>query len=175
METIKNLKICGSFEDFRNVYLEFRGYPFFEDWKEKDIKEEYEYYMDTADVFAKLDKNKVVGILALQEGLQKGIVFPTENVGYISDVAVLQKYRGKGYGTELMQFALDKFISEGKDLSYFRTGSVNSMSAPIGLKQGYELLLDKDGKPFKQMVSFPRVREDIPEEEDRVFYVKKLK
>ena len=179
METgsIKNLKIYGSYEDFKNVFLEFRKKPYFEDWKDKDIQEEYEYLSSHGEIFVKEVLGKVIGLVTLLKGIQRGhnLSLATNNVGYISDIAVLEEYRRRGYGTELMQYAINEFIKNGNDYAYFRTLKIGSMSEPIGLKLGFETMYNEKGEMITQECSFPRINNCVPEKEERKFLIKKLR
>lgn len=175
--SIKNLKVYGSFEDFKNVFYEFRKKPYFEDWHEEDVKEEYDYLSNNGDIYVKEIDGKIVGIVTLLKGIQNGhgLVLPTNNVGYISDIAVLEEYRRRGYGTELMEYALKCFENEGDEYAYFRTLRNGSMSEPIGLKLGFETVYKDDGEMLIQECSFPRINNQVPETEERKFLIKKLK
>ncbi len=175
--SIKNLKIFGGYEDFKNVYLVFRKSPFFEDWTEKNLREEYEYYNENGEIFIREVDNKAVGLVALLKGVQSGhgLELPTNNVGYISDIAVLEECRRRGYGTELMKFAVDRFTNDGSDYAYFRASRYGSMSEPIGLKLGFEPVYKNNGELLIQKCSFPRVNNIVPEVEDRKFLIKKLR
>lgn len=175
--SIKNLKVYGSFDDFKNVFYEFRKKPYFEDWKEEDVKEEYDYLNNNGNIYVKEVDNKIVGIITLLQGIQKnhGLILPTNNVGYISDIAVLEEYRRRGYGTELMEYALKRFINNGNEYAYFRTLRNGSMSEPIGIKLGFETVYKDDGEMLIQECSFPRINNCVPETEERKFLIKKLK
>ena len=175
--SIKNLKVYGSFDDFKNVFYEFRKKPYFEDWQECDVKEEYDYLNENGNIYVKEVNNKIIGIVTLLSGIQKGheLVLPTNNVGYISDIAVLEEYRRRGYGTELMQYAIDRFKNDGNEYAYFRTLKNGSMSEPIGIKLGFETIYKDNGEMLIQECSFPRINNCVPEKEDRKFLIKKLK
>lgn len=177
MESIRNLKVYGSFEDFKNVYFEFRKKPYFEDWQEKDVKEEYDYLTKNGEIYVKEVNDKVIGIVTLLPGIQKGhnLELPTNNVGYISDIAVLEEFRRRGYGTELMQYALNCFMNNGDEYAYFRTLRNGSLSEPIGLRLGFETVYKDNGEMLIQNCSFPRINNCVPETEERKFLVKKLR
>ncbi len=177
MESIRNLKIYGSYNDFKNVFLEFRKKPYFEDWKDNDIEDEYNYLRKNGEIYVKEINGKVVGLVTLLNGVQKGqeIFLPTNNVGYISDIAVLEEFRRRGYGTELMQFAVNEFVKNGNDYAYFRTLKNGSMSESIGIKLGFKIMYRENGEMIIQECSFPRINNCIPEKEERKFLIKKLK
>ena len=86
--SIKNLKICGGYEDFKNVYLVFRNKPFYEDWDDKKVREEYDYYNNNGEIYVREVDGKIVGLVALLQGIQAGhgLELPTDKVGYISDL-----------------------------------------------------------------------------------------
>lgn len=173
---IKNLKIYGTYEDFKKIFLEFRKSPYYEDWNEKNILEEYNYLMSNGDIYVKEYDNKIVGLVSLLNGIQKDhdLKLPTNEVGYMSDIAVLEEYRKRGIGTELMSFAIDEFKSRKFKYCYFRTICNGSLSEPIGKKLGYQLVYNNDGTLLTQEVSFPRVNNLISEVEKRKFLIKQL-
>ncbi len=179
METgsIKNLKIYGSYDDFKNVFLEFRKKPYFEDWQDADVKSEYDYLNTNGEIFMKEIDGKVVGIVTLLKGIQEGhnLNLNTNNVGYISDIAVLEEFRRRGYGTELMEYAVNEFIKNGNDYAYFRTLKNGSMSEPIGIRLGFETMYKDNGEMITQECSFPRINNCVPEKEERKFLIKKLR
>ena len=175
--SIKNLKIFGGYEDFKNVYLVFRNKPFYEDWDEEKLREEYDYYNKNGEIYVRELDGKAVGLVALLQGIQNGhgLVLPTNNVGYISDIAVIEECRRRGFGTELMKYALDCFAKEGNEYAYFRASRYGSMSEPIGLKLGFEPVYKDNGELLIQECSFPRVNNCVPETDERKFLIKKLK
>ena len=175
--SIRNLKVYGSFEDFKNVFYEFRKKPYFEDWNEKLVKDEYDFLSSNGEIYVKEVNDKIIGIVTLLSGIQPNheLILPTNNVGYISDIAVLEECRRRGYGTELMQYAIDKFKKNGNEYAYFRTLRNGSLSEPIGLKLGFETVYKDNGDMLIQNCSFPRIDNKIPETEERKFLVKKLK
>ena len=177
MGSIKNLKVYGCFEDFKNVYLVFRKKPFYEDWDDEKVREEYDFYNKNGEIYVKEVDGKAVGLVALLNGIQSGhgLELPTDNVGYISDIAVLEECRRRGYGTELMQYAVDLFTKAGNEYAYFRASRYGSMSEPIGLKLGFEPVYKSNGELLVQECSFPRVNNCVPEVDERKFLIKKLK
>ena len=174
--SIKNLKIYGSFEDFKNVFFEFRKKPYFEDWKDEDVRSEYNYLKENGEIFFKEVNNQIIGLVTLLKGIQEGhgLKIPTNNVGYISDIAVLEEFRRRGYGTELMQYAVNEFKKNGNEYAYFRTLKNGSLSEPIGLRLGFETVYKNNGDILTQLCSFPRINNCVPEKEERKFLVKKL-
>lgn len=178
---IKNLKVYGKFEDFLNVFLEFRKAPYYEDWNNENVREEYEYLKKNGNINFMIVDGRVVGLVTTLYGIQENhnIKLDSNKVGYISDIAVLSEYRKRGIGTELMKYVIDEFKKEGIEYVYFRTIAVQpdgrkSLSEPIGIKLGFEILYDENGNLITQDCSFPRNNESIPEEEKREFLVKKI-
>ena len=49
--SIRNLKVYGSFEDFKNVFYEFRKKPYFEDWNGELVKEEYDFLNTNGEIY----------------------------------------------------------------------------------------------------------------------------
>lgn len=175
--SIKNLRIFGGYEDFKNVYLVFRNKPFYEDWDEEKLREEYDFYNNNGEIYVKEVDGKALGLVAVLQGVQKGhgLELPTNNVGYISDIVVIEECRRRGYGTELMKYALDCFNEIGNEYAYFRASRYGSMSEPIGLKLGFEPVYKENGELLVQECSFPRVNNIVPETDERKFLIKKLK
>ena len=122
--------------------------------------------------------NKIVGLLNLVYGAQKNHPLEFDNpekVMYISDIAVLEKFRGKGCGSELAKYSIDFTKSLNKyELMYLRTNLVGSMSEGIFKKQGFEIVNDKNGNILTQEVQFERTKPDLPTSDIRKFLIKKI-
>lgn len=78
-------------------------------------------------------KNEVVGIIGMM---------PTHNihdgfVAYIEHVVVDQKYRGKGYGTQLIKFAENRALEEGCKLIELDTDIGAEHAERLYEKNGY--------------------------------------
>ncbi len=95
---------------------------------------------------------------------------------YISDLAVLHQYRGKGVGSELAKYALIKaYMKDNYNHMYLRTNLEGSMSENIFDKLGFEVMKDKDGNIITQDVQFPRCKEGVSDTDVRKFMLKRLK
>lgn len=81
----------------------------------------------------------VHGLIALEAGVQEGhpVKFSEENVGYLADVVVDEKFRNEGFGAALMVYAVMQAKSLGFDTLYMRTLEENSMSKGIALALGF--------------------------------------
>ncbi len=174
---IKNLK---DYKDFRKVFRIFETEPFWEDWKENQIKEEFDEFQSEGDIFAKYDVNDIMGIVTLLYGARNyhpviGAFEVPSKVIYISDLAVLHKYRGLGIGTELAKYAVEVGSLQGKESMYLRTNLEGSMSEHIFDRLGFEVMKDSNGKIITQAVQFPRCKENVPDTDIRKFMLKRLK
>jgi GNAT superfamily N-acetyltransferase len=171
------IKDSVSYEDFSEVFKEFRKAPYFEDWTEQLLKEEYDFLTTNGFIFGKYIDSQMIGLASYLPNKQPNhkIEFPVDKkIAYLSDLAVLEAYRKKGIGTELFVYALNDIIRNQYDYVYFRTVVNGSLSEGIGIRNGFEIVYDENSKLVTQQLSFPRVKDDVPEVEDRKFLVKKL-
>ncbi|MEG1048655.1 MAG: GNAT family N-acetyltransferase [Bacilli bacterium] len=172
---IKQLKI---YEDFVKIIKVFQQKPFYEKLTEEDIQKEFQLYIDgKGGAFAYYDIDEIVGITCFTEGFESehGIIFPDFNkVSYISGMATLEKARGKGVGTDLMEYTLDNFKNEKNyDYTYLRTNLIGSMSSGIAKKHGF-ITLEKNNQIYTQQVTFERIDPNIPNTDIRKFMAKTL-
>lgn len=175
MNEIKNVK---NYKDFREVYGVFKKEPFYEDWTEEQFYEEYMEILKNGEIFGYYDNNRIVSLLNIIYGAQKKHPVTFENpdkVIYISDIATLVEYRNKGYGSTIAKYGIEYAKSlNNYDEMYLRTNVENSMSEPIFLANGFEVM-KKDGELITQDVWFKRTRPDIPETDTRKFLSRRLK
>ncbi len=174
---MKKIEIVNSYEDFRKVYELFQREPFYEAWTEEGFKEEFNFLKECGEIFGCYDGGEIVGLSNLlfeaQESQPVRFVDPTR-VMYISDIAVLREFRGKGYAKALADFVIEYTAQRSKyDEMYLRTNLEGSMSEKIFLDRGFEVMYD-NGQIITQDVSFPRTRSDISEVDTRKFLSKKL-
>lgn len=86
----------------------------------------------------------VHGLIVLEEGIQEGqpVSFNEENIGYLADIVVDEKYRDEGLGISLMVYAVMQARALGFDRLYMRTLEDKSMSKGIALLVGFNQILD---------------------------------
>lgn len=174
----KNIDIVNNYDDFKKVFDVFKGYPFFEDWKDNEIEEEFYYIKKNGEVFGiYYDKNTIMGILNLIYSARDyhPVTFSDpERVMYISDIAMLKEYRGNGFAKRLADFSIDYTNDLNRyDYMYLRTNLEGSMSEKIFTDRGFTVMKD-NGKIITQDVSFKRIGEELPSYDTRKFLVKKL-
>lgn len=164
-----------TFEEFATVFKVYEGYPFYESWSEDELKEEYaSFFKHGGWVFGYYLDEKCVAILTLHP-MVKGdhpVTYPEDKkVMYLSDIATISGYRGKGIATELFHFALRHTEVLGYDYIYLRTNfdEKESMSAGIARKCGFERIWD-----ICQEVERKRI-DGIVRTDLRMFMEKKLK
>jgi GNAT superfamily N-acetyltransferase len=186
---IKNLKVDNvdclhgtivtvkNFNDFKDVFSVFREEPFYEDWQDDSIREQFDYLKENGEVLGYYTDRNIVGIYSMIGG-----AIPThpvkfiepEKVIYLSDIAIKKKYRGKGYAKDLVNFFMNYF--ENQDYyneAYFRTNLVGSMSERLMLPYGFKPILDKDGNIITEDVSFDRTNDNLETLDRRKFLSKK--
>lgn len=172
---IKNMK---NYDDFRKVFDIFKYYPFFEAWTEEEFREEFEYLKNMGEIFGYyLNTGEVVGLISMVYGAKDShpVKFANpEKVMYLSDVAIIDKYRGNGYAKQLADFSIDytKLLNYFDEM-YLRTNLENSMSEGIFAQRGFEIMR-KDGQIITEDVSFARTNPDIPSVDTRKFLSLKL-
>ena len=167
MENIKRLTI-SDYEDFKKVFKVFELEPFYEAWQEEDYQEEFLDFINNGQVYGIYLEKDICGLITIKQKYLKWdeLDIDIEKSIYLSDIAVKQEARNKGYATKLMKYIIDEF-GNNYDI-YMRTNLENSMSEGIALKNGFEIIEDKI-----QTVSFKRTREDIPETDERKYLIRK--
>lgn len=172
---IKNIK---EYEEFRKIYGIFMEYPFYEAWTEEQFAEEYEYLKNNGEIFGCYGNTEnIFGLIALVYGAKNTHPVEFENpdkVMYISDIAVLNEYRGNGIGNYLADFAISytELLNYYNEM-YLRTNLENSMSEGIFARKGFEIVR-KDGLIVTEDVYFPRTNSSISDIDKRKFLTKKL-
>ena len=127
-------------EDFKNVYKVFTGEPYNESFTEEEYKEIFEKYRMNGMIFGAFNERECIGLIALEDGIIEGqpIDYDSGKTMYLADIAVLEKYRKSGLGTQLMIYALMQSKIMGYDRIYMRTlEQGKSMSYGIARKLGF--------------------------------------
>lgn len=162
-------------EDFIKLYKVFRNAPYYEDWTDELIIEEYNSLLTDGYVYGcYLEEDNCVGLITFRpmhlEDLHPVHYEHPEKVAYLADITVLPEYRGQGIGTCLMQYALDVLKEEGFEKVYMKTLEVGkSMSYGIAVKLGFKLL---DG--VTSIDRMKRVIKERNEEDVKIFLDREL-
>jgi N-acetylglutamate synthase-like GNAT family acetyltransferase len=127
-------------EDFKKVYKVFSGPPYNEKYTEEELEEIFREYQEKGYMYGAYNKEECVGMIALERGVKEDqpINFLDENVMYLADVAVLNNYRRKGLGNQLMLYGVMQSKALGYGKLYMRTLERGSMSYGIALKIGFK-------------------------------------
>ena len=105
------IKDVNNYDDFKKVFLVFCGAPFFENWKEDELRKEYEYLKQNGEIYGYyLNNLDMVGLVSIIYGAVKDhpLLFTSpEKTIYLSDIAIIPTERGNGYAKILADFILD--------------------------------------------------------------------
>ena len=126
-------------EDFKNVYKVFSGSPYNEKYTDEELKEIFEEYKQKGFVYGAYNEEECIGLIALERGKKTGqpVNFEGEEVMYLADVAVLENYRRRGLGNQLMLYGVIQAKLLGYDKLYMRTLAKGSMSYGIAKSIGF--------------------------------------
>ena len=91
-------------------------------------------------IYGAYNNEECVGMIALERGAKtdQPVKFKEENIMYLADVAVLNDYRRKGLGNQLMLYGVMQSKVLGYEKLYMRTLERGSMSYSIALKLGFK-------------------------------------
>lgn len=136
----EEIKELTSFEDFKKVYGVFSGPPYNEKYTDEKLKEIFMEYQEKGYIYGAYRDGKCIGLIALERGVQadQPVSFQDENVMYLADVAVLDEYRRRGVGNQLMWYGVMKSKALGYGRIYMRTLENGSMSYGIALRVGFK-------------------------------------
>lgn len=138
---------------FINVYQKaFGGAPYFEEHKYCDVKEGvFKPHLDHGIIVVASIDRKTIGLscaipfgmapeedqLFLKERIKDGsFSHSTENLWYMSELAVLEEHRKNGIGSELITKRLECILERGHNMYCMRTAASGSNSARIYLNMG---------------------------------------
>lgn len=136
----EEIKELTSLEDFKIVYGVFSGPPYNEKYTEEELEEIFREYQEKGYIYGAYSNGKCVGLIALERGVKadQPVSFQDENVMYLADVAVLDEYRRRGVGNQLMWYGIMKSKALGYERMYMRTLENGSMSYGIALRVGFK-------------------------------------
>ena len=135
----KQIKELTDVEDFKKVYMVFSGPPYNEQYTEEELEEIFREYQEKGYIYGAYNEEKCIGLIALERGVKKDqpVHFQDENIMYLADVAVLDKYRRRGVGNQLMLYGVMQSKAMGYDKLYMRTLERGSMSYNIARRIGF--------------------------------------
>lgn len=134
------IKELTDLEDFKKVYKVFSGPPYNEKYTEEELEEIFREYQEKGYMYGVYNKEECVGMIALERGVKENqpVDFLEEKVMYLADIAVLNNYRRKGLGNQLMLYGVMQSKALGYGKLYMRTLERGSMSYGIALKIGFK-------------------------------------
>ncbi len=134
------IKELTNLEDFKKVYKVFSGPPYNEKYTEEELEEIFREYQEKGYMYGVYNNEECVGMIALERGVEENqpVNFLEENVMYLADIAVLNNYRRKGLGNQLMLYGVMQSKALGYGKLYMRTLERGSMSYGIALKIGFK-------------------------------------
>ena len=175
---VNTIKDVTRYEDFKKVFSVFKEEPFFENWTEEEMHDEFLNLKINGEVFGYyLDDKDIAGIVTFKYGAfnDHPVKFDDpEKIIYFSDIAVIKGQRGNGYAKALTDFALD-FIESYNYYTdaYLRTNFEGSMSRRIMEARGFEVVKNNEGNIITQDITFERTG-DYPVSDKRLFLSKRL-
>ena len=135
----KQIKELTDVEDFKKVYMVFSGPPYNQQYTEEEFEDIFKEYQEKGYIYGAYNEEKCIGLIALERGVKKDqpVHFQDENIMYLADVAVLDKYRRRGLGNQLMLYGVMQSKAMGYDKLYMRTLERGSMSYNIARRIGF--------------------------------------
>ena len=127
-------------DDFKKVYMVFSGPPYNEKYTDEELEEIFREYQEKGYIYGAYNDKDCVGLIALEKGAKadQPVNYKNENVMYLADVAVLDEYRRKGLGNQLMIYGVMQSKLLGYDKLYMRTLERGSMSYGIAKRIGFK-------------------------------------
>lgn len=133
------IKEITKLEDFKRVYKVFSGPPYNEKYTEEELEEIYREYKENGYIYGAYNDSECIGMIALECGVKSNqpVNFNNQKVMYLADIAVLNDYRRKGLGNQLMLYGVMQSKIMGYEKMYMRTLKSGSMSYGIASKIGF--------------------------------------
>jgi len=134
------IKELNNLTDFKKVYRVFSGPPYNEKYTEEELEDIFKEYQEKGYMYGAYNDGECVGLIALERGAKSDqpVKFQSEDVMYLADVAVLNEYRRKGLGNQLMLYGVMQSKLLGYRKLYMRTLEQGSMSYGIALRIGFK-------------------------------------
>ncbi len=171
IEEIKPTKIMQFIRVYQKV---FGGEPYNEKWTFKEVMTEKKLILkEDGKIIGFYQDEKLIGFVTYRNMLKNehiGIEYPeNENVGYISDIAVLEECRNKGIGSMLFEACLENMRADGFTIALMRTLKRGSMSYNIAKRHGLKEIVGKE-----EIVQKERIDNKKPQKDIRIFLDVKL-
>ena len=134
------IKEVKNSKDFKKVYSVFSGPPYYEKYTEDELETIFQEYQEKGYIYGAYEDGKCIGLIALERGVEEGqpVEFQDDQVMYLADVAVLDEYRRKGVGNQLMLYSVMQSKALDYEKLYMRTLEQGSMSLGIALSLGFK-------------------------------------
>lgn len=134
------IKELDNLEDFKKVYRVFSGPPYNEKYTEEELEDIFSEYQEKGYMYGAYNEEECVGLIALERGAKSSqpVKFQDESVMYLADIAVLDRYRRKGVGNQLMLYGVMQSKALGYNKMYMRTLENGSMSYSIARRIGFK-------------------------------------
>ena len=138
------IKEIEKLEDFKKVYKVFSGPPYNEKYTDEELEEIFTEYKENGYLYGAYRKEDCIGLIALERGAKQNqpVKFKKDKIMYLADVAVLDEYRRKGLGNQLMLYGVMQSKILGYDTLYMRTLENGSMSYNIASRIGFKQIPD---------------------------------
>lgn len=134
------IKKLENFADFKKIFHAYSSFPYYEEWSEEEVRDEYETNLKEGNIFGCFYNDECVGLVTLIPATSQKhpIKFSEpEKTLYISNLVVMTKYRYHGFGTLIAEFAV-KFAEEnGYKNIYFRYRESHEFGRRIAQKLGF--------------------------------------
>ncbi|QSX05112.1 GNAT family N-acetyltransferase [Sedimentibacter sp. zth1] len=141
LKELSNFKLNDNleFKKFKDNYAQDYLILLEDAFKEQDIACNEEYKLGESTILWLKKANERNGFGALWKGDCLIGFYVLENE-YISNIAILSKYKGKGYGTVILNHCLkDIFINKKYEETYLYTYAINTKAQKLYLKNGFEV------------------------------------
>ncbi len=134
------IKELNNLNDFKKVYRVFSGPPYNEKYTDEELEDIFLEYQEKGYMYGAYNDEGCIGLIALERGVKSNqpVKFQDEDVMYLADVAVLDNYRRKGLGNQLMIYGVMQSKLLGYRKLYMRTLEEGSMSYGIALRIGFK-------------------------------------
>ena len=134
------IKKLENFSDFKKIFHAYSSFPYYEEWSEDEIREEYEFNLEKGNIFGCFYNNECVGLVTLvpANSQEHPIRFEEpEKALYISNLIVRVEYRYHGFGTQITEFAVNFAKENGYKNIYFRYRESHEFGRRIANKFGF--------------------------------------
>lgn len=166
-------------DDLRNQFTKlfvsvFSGSPFYEAFTVKEAEAVFQTYINPKALFiGAFDGTKLVGYgasLPVSQTSADMINILSDYIDinqaiYNADLAVYPEFRNQGIGSRLIHMRNEYAAANGFQTIVMRTNAKGSMSAPLYERLGFKVL------PQTMRVHQKRVRNNVPEHEDRILLI----